>query len=229
MGDFATMLKEFEETCAAIQIGGKICLIERFDKEKMRADVKPLGKRRVGENVVEWSIVSNVPVQFYFTESGEAIRPEYSRGDMVYVTWANRDIKGPLKGEDNDESITLFSAENASVVAAVLQTGKTPPSHFSNKGLLVGSAGAYTQYFNNQIKMGSANADESFVLGDAQRTELNNLKTQVDTLINILNSWVPVLLDGGTALKAIFTASGIVGFPPANFTNTLSDKLKGEK
>ena len=175
MGDFATMLKEFEESCASIQIGGKICLIETFDREKMRASVKPLGKRRVDDSVQEWSIVANVPVRFEFTETGESIRAEYSRGDMVYVTWANRDIKGPLRGEDNEESLTLFSAENATVVGAVLKTGKTPPSHFINPGLLVGSAGAYTQYFNNQIKIGSATASQPFILSLILETFLNSV------------------------------------------------------
>ncbi len=164
MGGFADLLMEFEESCASIQIGGKICTIETFDREKMRANVKPLGKRRVGDSVQEWSIVANIPVQFEFTETGEATRSDYSRGDMVYVTWANRDIKGPLRGEDNEESATLFSAENACVIGAVLKTGKTPPAHFSNRGTLIGSAGAYTQYFNNKIKLGSATASQPFIL-----------------------------------------------------------------
>jgi len=164
MGGFADLLLEFEESCASLQIGGKICTIETFDRQKMRANVKPLGQRRVGDSVQPWSIVANVPVQFEFTESGEAIRSEYSRGDMVYVTWANRDIKGPLRGEDNEESATLFSAENACVIGAVLKTGKTPPTHFSNNGILIGSAGAYAQFFANQIKLGSATASQPFIL-----------------------------------------------------------------
>lgn len=229
MGDFAKLLKDFEATCSALNIGGKVCTIESFDKIKMTASIKPLGKKRVGDDIQDWPIISNVPVNLIQTGDGNFIRPEYSRLDLVYAAWANRDIKGPLKGENNDEPPTLFSAENAVVMGSVFKTGSISPTAFKASGLLIGNDGAYIQFIKDRINMGSANANESFVLGDSQRTQLNNLKAQVDTLINILTSWVPVLTDGGTALKTLFTSSGLPGFPKAVFTNTLSDKIKGEK
>lgn len=181
MGAFAKLLKDFEETCAALHISGKICNIESFDKKKMRASIQPLGRRRVGDDVQKWPIISNVPVSFLLTGAGEFIRPDFSRLDLVFAVWANRDIKGPLKGEDNDESVTLFSAENAVVLGSVSKTAAIAPSAFGNSGLLIGSDGAYVQFFAGKIKLGSADAIQPFVLGNFLEAHLQALKASFDT------------------------------------------------
>lgn len=181
MGDYAKLLKEFEETCAALQISGKVCTIQAFDKKKMRASIKPLGKRRVGNDIQEWPIITNAAVSFLFQGSGEFIRPEYARLDLVFATWANRDIKGPLKGEDNDEPPTLFSAENAVILGSVFKTAAISPSAFGNSGLLIGSNGAYVQFFSGLIKIGSANAVQPFVLGNILEAHLQAQKVSTDT------------------------------------------------
>ena len=181
MGDFAKMLKDFEETCASLHISGKICFIESFDKKKMRASIQPLGRRRVGDDVQKWPIISNVPVSFHLSGTGEFIRQEFLRGDLVFAVWANRDIKGPLKGEDNDESVTLFSAENAVVLGSVSKTAAIAPTAFGNSGLLIGSDGAYVQFFAGLIKIGSASAIQPFVLGNFLEAHLQALKVSFDT------------------------------------------------
>lgn len=181
MGAFAKLLKDFEETCAALHISGKVCNIESFDKKKMRASIQPLGRRRVGDDVQKWPIISNVPVSFLLTGSGEFIRPDFSRLDLVFAVWANRDIKGPLKGEDNDESVTLFSAENAVVLGSVSKTAVIAPSAFGNSGLLIGSDGAFVQFFAGLIKIGSADAIQPFVLGNSIDAYLRADRTAQDT------------------------------------------------
>jgi len=181
MSDFAKLLKDFEATCSALNIGGKICTIQSFDKIKMRASIKPLGKKRVGDDIQDWPIISNVPVSFLQMGAGEFIRPDYSRLDLVYATWANRDIKGPLKGENNDEPPTLFSAENAVVLGSVFKTASIAPSAFGNSGLLIGSNGAYVQFFAGLIKIGSANATQPFVLGNSLDAFLQAQKVSFDT------------------------------------------------
>jgi len=181
MADFAKTMKDFEATCAALDIGGKVCTIEAFDKQKMRASIKPLGKKRDQDTTQDWPIISNVPVSFLQMGAGEFIRPDYSRLDLVYAAWANRDIKGPLKGENNDEPPTLFSAENAVVLGSVFKTASIAPGAFGNSGLLIGSDGAYVQFFAGLIKIGSANATQPFVLGNSLDAFLQAQKVSFDT------------------------------------------------
>jgi len=180
MGDFAKTMKDFEATCAALDIGGKVCIIQSFDKQKMTASIKPLGKKRDQDTTQDWPIISNVPVSFLQMGAGEFIRPDYSRLDLVYAAWANRDIKGPLKGENNDEPPTLFSAENAVVLGSVFKTASIAPGAFGNSGLLIGSDGAYVQFFAGLIKIGSASAVQPFVLGNFLEAHLQAQKASFD-------------------------------------------------
>lgn len=59
-------------------------------------------------------------------------------------------------------------------------------------------------------------------------TDAAALASVLDSFINVfLTTWVPVLMDGGTALKTALTAwQAAVGTPPAPFTSTASKTVK---
>ena len=69
------------------------------------------------------------------------------------------------------------------------------------------------------VYLGGADAVEPVALGQQVQTYLQ----QVDVLFQVLNAWVPVPTDGGTALKALLTAAFTV--PPV-LPNVLASKAK---
>lgn len=78
---------------------------------------------------------------------------------------------------------------------------------------------------DNLLSIGEG--EESFVLGDTLKTELQN---NVDALIALqldFGTWTPVPNDGGLALKTILSA-GFLTETIASLTNILSERIKGE-
>jgi len=68
--------------------------------------------------------------------------------------------------------------------------------------------------------------DESFVLGDTAKTELDKDEDAMTTLQAAINGWIPLAGDGGGALK---TALGtFLTKPMANYSNILSSVIKGK-
>lgn len=119
---------------------GMVCLIDKFDKQTMRADVKPLlAEPPVGKSPpAPLPILPNLPVQFLF-DGAFYIRPDYKAGTMVWVTFATHDVDNSLKGSTLEESKRVFDLSSASVVCAVAPTDWTPPAEFgSEDGLLIG-------------------------------------------------------------------------------------------
>lgn len=70
---------------------------------------------------------------------------------------------------------------------------------------------------------------ESFVLGNTLLTEINKLRTQVETLKTNINSWTPVPNDGGLALETILKtpSTGFTQQSSSDFSSILSEKIKG--
>ncbi len=78
---------------------------------------------------------------------------------------------------------------------------------------------------DNLLSIGEG--DESFVLGDTLRTELQH---NVDALVKLqqdFGTWVPVPNDGGAALATILS-TGFLTETIASLTNILSERIKGE-
>ncbi len=127
--------------------------IEAFDKEKMRADVTPLLKKKVGDVEVEYTLLKQVPVTFLLA-GDYYIRPEYKQGDLVQILFSTNDIAQALNANKAVESKKIFTPENAFIIGGIAKTGWTHPSEFSDKeGLIIGhkDGQAYTQYCDKNI------------------------------------------------------------------------------
>ncbi len=228
MSEFANLLLELSEDQLQDIVLKKIGRIEKFDRVKMRADVLPLGKRKSGDFVSDWSILANVPVEMIFSAGSDFwIRPEYKRGDLVSIDFSARRIIEALRGESVVESEVLFAPENATISGSVTKTNATNPAPWTEPGLLVGETGSYIQFNGGIMFLGSKDAAESFVLGDELKTEIEKLRAQVEQLKTDFSSWTPVPMDGGAALK-IKVSAGFLTKPSSSFSEILSDKIKGE-
>lgn len=135
---------------------GCIGIVEAHDISTMRADVKPLmrylatGPTRVNE----YQIIPRIPVLFLYA-GGYYIRPEYKRGDLVWVTFATHEIERPLAGVPGNTDGRLFSRENAAVVYGIAKTGWSSPADFSKAGLIIGheSGGMYAHFQQGKISV----------------------------------------------------------------------------
>lgn len=125
---------------------GCIAQIENHDTAKMTADVKPLiyfpdtgspseGQGQSGERQ-EYAVIPDVPVLF-LNAAGYIIRPKYTRGDLVWVTFATHDINAPLKGSFADSGKKAFSLQNAAVICGIAGSEFTPPEGMDEDGLLL--------------------------------------------------------------------------------------------
>lgn len=139
MTTFSKEIKEAIESRVNRAQQGMVCLIENFDMQAMRADVKPLmAEKAVGNSdPVALPILPDIPVAFLYA-GNFYIRPDYQTGDMVWVTFATRDIDESLKGNTKEESERTFDLSSASVAYGVAPTDWTPPTEFGDAGLLIG-------------------------------------------------------------------------------------------
>jgi len=119
---------------------GMVCRIEKFNSAKMRADVQPIYKLTRGDkSELDFPILPDLPVGFLWT-GGYYIKPVYEKGDMVWVTFATRDIDDALAGKSRPFSKKAFDLENASVAYGIAPKAWTPPADFSDSGLLIGAS-----------------------------------------------------------------------------------------
>lgn len=133
---------------------GLVGLISSFDKETMRADVKPLqADPAVGNSApVPLPVLPSIPVSLIY--AGDFyIRPNYQEGDMVWVSFATRDIASSLRGETLERSKRVFDLSSASVAYAIAPTDWTPPAEFSEDGLLIGhkDGDAYLKFESDKV------------------------------------------------------------------------------
>jgi hypothetical protein len=76
-------------------------------------------------------------------------------------------------------------------------------------------------------KLTLLSGEESFVLGDSQKEQLQKNIDALTQLQSDFNNWTPVPEDGGQALKSLLS-SGFLTNTIANLTNTLSEVIKGK-
>lgn len=133
MSILAETFSEATEKAMSLINMGMIAVIEKFDPEKMMADVQPLAKQ-AGKN---FAPLANVPVQFVFG-GGVYIRPEYKKGDLVWIAFSRFDMDAPLSGNMADAEREQFNMQNCSVVAGIAPSNFAAPQSFSKSGIIIG-------------------------------------------------------------------------------------------
>lgn len=210
---------------------GCVGRIESFDKEKMRADVQPLLEYTVSgaTSSTKFAVIGDCPVQFFYS-GGYYIRPDYAKGDLVWVSYSTFSIENSLnKGYDDNEG-SIFSRENASVVNGIAAENWSAPDAFSESGLLTGhNAGGLALRFTETDIIGKGtkitwdgmfeilNSTESAVLG-------NTLVSVMNTFCTALAAITPGAVDqNAAALTAIKTAAAAL---QGQLSSILAQKVK---
>ena len=120
-----------------------IGIVERFDRQKMTADVTPkvesLGKR--------YSTLTNLRVAYY-SGNGYFIRPLLKKGDFVFLLVGQGYLEDSLNGDNEEENFLRFSLSNAIVYPSV---SKKTYTVFEKEGLLIGTEKAYIQFLEDKI------------------------------------------------------------------------------
>lgn len=194
---------------------GCIGRIETFDGSKMRADVQPLLEYTVSGSSLstKFAVIGDVPVQFLFS-GGYFIRPDYIKGDLVWISYATFSIEHSLsKGFDKTDN-SIFSRENASVSHGIASENWTAPGAFGESGLLIGHKdGGVTLQITESDIVGKGtkfswdgmfeilNSTEPGVLG-------NTLVSILNTFCTALGSITPgAVAENAAALGAIKSAA----------------------
>jgi hypothetical protein len=120
-------------------VTGCIGRIEFFDKKRMRADVQPLLEYKVSGDTtaVKFAVIGDIPVQFLHS-GGYYIRPDYAKGDLVWITYSTFSIEHGLNNVYDDVSTGAFSRESASVVSGIAPENWESPELFKEDGLIIG-------------------------------------------------------------------------------------------
>ena len=147
---------------------GCIGRIESFDNKRMRADVQPfLEYTASGESsATKFAVIGDIPVQFLFA-GGYYIRPDYVKGDLVWVTYATFSIEHGLSNTFDNTSGSIFSRENASVANSIAAENWNAPAAFSDPGLFIGHKdGTFIHVKPDEIKLKDKNGNEIKMNGD---------------------------------------------------------------
>ncbi len=214
--EMAQLIKDYVDARLREVLIGCIGVIERHDTLTMRADVRPLVQYTPTGAITpeNFAVLGDIPVQFLFS-GGYYIRPEYVRGDIVWVTFATYDITQALKGMNDSDESHPFSRENASVQFGLAKTGWVPPVDFSESGLLVGhkDGGSLLHCMESEIRMRATKVSVTGsleVLGEISAT--GNIDSDME--ITALKSSTMVTLSGHTHPYTDTPAGPAVTSPP---------------
>lgn len=152
---FAEMLEnKVDKTLLEVQ-QSMVCVIVKYDKSAMRADVQPLlAEEPVGNAAsVPFPLIPNIPVNAVMSGSFY-IRPAYDVGDKVWVSFATHEIGESLKDNTLEASKVVFDLTSACVIGGVTGPNDVPPAEFATEdGLLIGhkDGDAYLKFESNKV------------------------------------------------------------------------------
>lgn len=137
--EFIQLFNDFWNKRAKEIIIGAIGRIESYNLATMRADVAPLlyFTPQGTTSPRNFAIIANVPVLFLWA-GGYYIRPEYKRGDLVWLTFATFDISKGLSGQADAAEGAMFQRDSVAVVGGIAKNGWQNPAGITSEGLIIG-------------------------------------------------------------------------------------------
>lgn len=163
--------------------------IVKYDKDKQRADVKPLVKRQIptadGSEIVEsLDVISNVKVR-WLTSGGFSTTQPVKVGDNCHILFCSYPIDKFMAGDGRDTAPEDF--ENHQLDSAVAVMGLTPFSKAiktaESDAMVMGcDAGAQIHIKKDEIKLGGKDAGDKVVVESKLQAELNKLKAVVEAI-----------------------------------------------
>jgi hypothetical protein len=168
---------------------GLVCTIEKFDSTKFRANVKPLMKYKNAYGIeTEYPILTEIPV-IVQKQGDYFIKPNYVKGDLVWVGFSTFDILNSLQNYTKAESIKTHELHNACVLGAIVKENYSATTAEKESGLVIGK---------------SSGTVEPAILGDTFLTELNSF-------LNTLGTIAPgSVAQNAAALTSIMTAANLL-------------------
>jgi hypothetical protein len=119
---------------------GLICKIEKFDTTKWRADVKPLMKYKNAYGVeTEYPVLINIPVVVQ-KQGDYFIKPNYVKGDLVWVGFSTFDIENSAQEYTRVESTKIHELHNACVLGAIVKENYSATTAQKESGIVIGKS-----------------------------------------------------------------------------------------
>jgi len=147
---------------------GLVCTIEKFDSTKFRANVKPLMKYKNAYGIeTEYPILTEIPV-IVQKQGDYFIKPNYVKGDLVWVGFSTFDILNSLQNYTRAESIKTHELHNACVLGTIVKENYAATTAEKESGLVLGS---------------SSGTPEPVILGQSFIDELNTFLTTLGSQV----------------------------------------------
>jgi hypothetical protein len=207
--------------------------VEKYDSATQTADVQPMVRNVLIDpdgNRLEESlpIIPNVPVAWP-RGGGFFLSMPVEKGDFVLLVICDRCIDvWRAKGSEADPADLRHHDLSDAVAIPGLYPDTAPLNEASGTELVLGKDGGV------QVRIGSlmtlatvAGAGSADFVALAQKvlTELNKLATDLNTLKTVFSTWIPVVQDGGAALK---TAAAAWYGSSVSVSDVAATKVKAE-
>jgi len=182
--------------------------VEEYDGERQSISARPLIQRGYVDEaghrqVEELPIITDVPIVFPGS-GGFRVTFPVAKGDTVLLLFSESSLDkwlhgGGLVDPEDDRRNCLTDAIAIPGLRSFNRALKNAPSDAMSAGY---DEGATVSLHKDEIRIGSPSAADPVSL----HSDLVSLK-------NALDSWTPVAMDGGAALKAILTTLISTGWP----------------
>jgi hypothetical protein len=182
--EFVSLLTDFKKIFAREIIYGAIGKIDKFNKQKMRADVQPLFYSTSKGVRTDHAIIPQAPVQFLYS-GGFYVRPDYKKDDLVWLSYATFNIENQLKDQFESTEGATNHEHALSVVSGLALSNWQAPDEFSKDGLLIGhkDGGLWLQVTDSEINGEGTKLNWKGDLAiDGKITATDNIESDVDVV-----------------------------------------------
>lgn len=219
------ILSAIQNNLSKIQVGLP-GIIESFNPNEMTANVRiPFKKTDGSGEERSFPVLSGIRVGTLW--AGDFfIKPDYKRGDTVWISFSTHDISNAIRGVDSVASDSLFDLQSACVVSGFKGKLDLPAVTANKPGLLIGhkEGKSFIQMEDDTIKIqgGLVDLTESVVLGESL---VDFMKLLIDVFLNNSASFTTNTSPGLPAGLAPSVISQL-NLRKAEVENILSGKVK---